>query len=173
MTVQEELVKIIKSGEAHSFDELKPMWDQLEPLSWKSMIGNWRGGTFNGPEAVDPIRWHGKYIASREHVEPMLCRKEDSTIYAWDGFGQAQMRDVEYGGKVSACMIYDKFPSFDYFRTVTDEILLGITEIKGNPLDMFTYLVPFIGKDAVLPMKYSSGSFGNSATAENRECPND
>ena len=151
MTVQEQLVKIIQSGEVCSFDTLKPMWDQLEPLSWKSMIGRWRGGTFNGLGEVDPIKWCGKNIVSREYVEPMLCRKEDGTIYAWDGFGEAQMRNVEYDGKVSACMIYDKFPAFDYFRKVTDGVLLAITEIKGNPLDMFTHLIPVVGKDAAFP----------------------
>lgn len=140
MSAQDKLLNIIKSGEACPADILMSLFEQLEPASAQSMIGTWHGGKFDGGREPDPINWYGKRFVSRTHVEPMLCRKEDGTVYAWDKWGEAQLREVEFGGKVQACLIYDKMPMMDYFRKVTDDLVLGMADIKGRPNDFFFWL---------------------------------
>ena len=151
MTVQEELAKIINSGEACAPDVLRPMWDQLGPVTVEEMIGKWQGGTFNGPDQVDILGWAGKNIKSREDVEPMLCRRVDGSIYFWKGFGPATMAEMKYGDQVSAAMIYDKYAMFDYFRKINNDLIMGITWIKGNLLDTYVHLASMVPKDMPLP----------------------
>jgi hypothetical protein len=113
---------------------------QLQPASAQQMIGTWHGGTFDGGTQPNSINGYGKRFVSRSHVEPMLCRKEDGTIYAWDKWGEAQLREVEFDGKVRACLIYDKLPMMDYFRKVSEEVVLGLGDVKGRPTDFFFWL---------------------------------
>ncbi len=140
MSAEAQLLDMIKSGEACSAEVLMPLFEQLEPASMEFMMGQWHGGKFDGGKDPDPINWYGKRFESTSHVEPMLCRKEDGTVYAWDNWGQAQLREVALGGKVQACLIYDKMPMMDYFRVVSDDIVLGLGDIKGRPLDFFFWL---------------------------------
>ncbi|MDA8142171.1 MAG: DUF4334 domain-containing protein [Desulfobacteraceae bacterium] len=140
MSAQEKLLAIIRSGEACPADILMPLFEQLEPASAESMIGTWHGGKFDGGKEPDPIHWYGKRFVSRTHVEPMLCQKEDGTVYAWDKWGAAQLREVVFGGKVQACLIYDKLPMMDYFRKVTDNLVIGLGDIKGRPTEFFFWL---------------------------------
>lgn len=140
MSVEEKLLAIIRSKEACPAETLMPMFEQLEPAMADGMIGTWHGGKFDGGAEPDPINWYGKRFISRSKVEPMLCRKEDGTVYAWDKWGEAQLREVAFGDKVQACLIYDKLPMMDYFRKVTDDIVIGLGDIKGRPTDFFFWL---------------------------------
>lgn len=140
MSVEETLLKIIRSGEACSAEILMPLFEQLEPAPEEFMIGQWHGGKFDGGADPDTINWYGKRFISRTLVEPMLCRNEEGEIYVWEKFGQAQLREVAFNGKVQACLIYDKMPMMDYFRKVTDDIVLGVGDIKGLPTDFFFWL---------------------------------
>ena len=49
--------------------------------------------------------------------------------------GLAQLREVACRGKTSASLIYDTQPIMDYFRKVTKDIVLGLGDVKGKPLD--------------------------------------
>ncbi len=140
MSAQDQLLAIIKSGEACSADILMPLFEQLEPAPADFMIGTWHGGKFDGGQDPDPINWYGKRFISATQVEPMLCRKEDGTVYAWEKWGEAQLREVAFDGKVQACLIYDKLPMMDYFRKVTDDLVIGLGDIKGRPTDFFFWL---------------------------------
>lgn len=136
----DKVQKIIASGHACGADVLMPLFMQLEPATEEQMLGTWHGGRFDGGATPDPINWYGKRFNSRTDVEPMLCRKEDGTIYAWDKWGPAQLREMVFGGRVQAALIYDTMPMMDYFRKVTDDLVLGLADIKGRPTDFFFWL---------------------------------
>ncbi len=140
MSVETKLLEMIKDKAAYPASTLMPLFEQLEPANADFMIGTWHGGKFDGGKDPDPIHWYGKRFVSSSQVDPMLCRKEDGAVYAWDKWGQAQLREVVYGGKVQACLIYDKQPMMDYFRKVTDDIVIGLADIKGRPMDFFFWL---------------------------------
>jgi len=140
MSAEEKLMEIIKSGKDCPSSTLMPLFEQLEPATADFMIGTWKGGRFDSTQP-DPINWYGKRFVSSSHVEPLLARKaEDNSVYAYDGLGQAQLREIQWGGKVQAALIYDKHPMMDYFRKVTDHIVIGLGDIKGRPTDFFFWL---------------------------------
>jgi hypothetical protein len=136
----DEVLAIIRSGEACPAERLMPLFDELEPISAEEMIGTWHGGLFDGGTGPDPINWYGKKFDSASHVEPLLARAQDGSIYAFDKMGAAQLREVAFHGKVSASLIYDEHPIMDYFRKVTDDIVLGLGDQKGKPTDFFFHL---------------------------------
>lgn len=139
MSAETELLEIIKSGKECPVSTLMPLFNQLQPVSADFMIGSWHGGKFDGGKP-DKINWYGKKFVSREHVEPLIAQKPDGTIYSYDGLGMAQLREVAYEGKVSACLIYDKYAMMDYFRKVTDNIVIGAGEIKGQGIALVFHL---------------------------------
>ena len=140
MSAESDLLGIIKSGAACPAASLMPLFEQLEPVSAEFMIGTWRGGKFDGGGTPDPINWYGKRFVSKSHVEPLLCRAPDGSIYSYDKLGVAQLREVSFNGKVSASLIYDQQPIMDYFRKVTQDIVVGLGDIKGKPTDFFFHL---------------------------------
>lgn len=140
MTAESTLLELIRSKAACPAETLMPLFDQLQPATEKQMIGQWHGGKFDGGKEPNPINWYGKRFVSRAHVDPMLCRKEDGSIYAWPDWGDAQLREMVWNGKVQACLIYDKLPMMDYFRKVTDDLVVGLADIKGRPTDFFFWL---------------------------------
>jgi hypothetical protein len=140
MSVESNLLEIIQSGRACPAATLMPLFEQLEPISAEFMIGSWRGGKFDGGADPDPIKWYGKRFISASHVDPLMCRAEDGSIYSYTKLGLAQLREVAFGGKVSASLIYDSQPIMDYFRKVTKDIVIGLGDIKGRPTDFFFHL---------------------------------
>jgi hypothetical protein len=131
---------MIRSGQAYPAEVLMPLYNQLEGASADFMIGTWKGGKFDGGKEPDPIKWYGKRFVSRSHVEPLLCRRDDGSVYSYENLGVAQLREVVFNGKMCASLIYDKQPIMDYFRKVTDNIVIGLGDIKGRPLDFFFHL---------------------------------
>lgn len=141
MSAEADLLGIIASGQACPATTLLPLYDQLEPVSIEFMFGTWRGGKFDGGKDPDPIQWYGKRFSPPDFAEPLLCRAADGSIYSYDKLGMAQLREIRFRGKVSASLIYDQQPIMDYFRKVSDNVLLGLGDIKGKPTDFFFYLI--------------------------------
>ncbi|MET0342630.1 MAG: DUF4334 domain-containing protein [Polyangiales bacterium] len=140
MSVQADLLGIIKSGNACPASTLMTLYEQLEPISVEQILGTWKGGKFDGGADPDPIKWYGKRFVSRTHAEPLLCHAPDGSIYSYDKLGHAQLREMAFGGKVSAALIYDQQPIMDYFRKVTDDVIIGLGDVKGKPTDFFFHL---------------------------------
>lgn len=140
MNAQTRLLEMIKSGDAFSPDVLMPLYEQLDGASADFMIGTWKGGKFDGGKDPDPIKWYGKRFVSRTHVEPLLCTAPDGSVYSYDNLGVAQLREIVFGGKVCASLIYDKQPIMDYFRKVNDNVVIGLGDVKGKPTDFFFHL---------------------------------
>ena len=140
MSVEADLLGIIKSGQACPANKLMPLYEQLEPVSIEFILGTWKGGLFDGGASPDPIKWYGKRFVSRTHAEPLLCYAPDGSIYSYDKMGLAQLREVAFNGKVTASLIYDSQPIMDYFRKVTSDIIIGLGDVKGKPTDFFFHL---------------------------------
>ncbi len=140
MSAEKELLEMIQSNKAYTPAAVMALYEQLEPAPADFMIGTWYGGKFDGGLEPNPINWCGKRFVDANTVEPMLCRKEDGSVYAWDNWGEAQLREVKWGGKVQATLIYDKHPMMDYFRKVTEDVVIGLGDIKGRPTDFFFWL---------------------------------
>lgn len=137
---QARLVQMIDSGEAYPPAELMPLYEQLDPVSIEFMLGSWKGGKFDGGTEPDPINWYGKRFDSANHAEPLMVRAADGSVQPYTALGAAQLRMMEYGGKVSASLIYDKQPIMDYFRKLDDNRVIGLGDIKGKPTDFFFHL---------------------------------
>ena len=112
MSAETQLLEMIATKAAYPASMLMPLFEQLEPVSAEFMIGTWRGGKFDGGATPDPINWYGKRFVSARHVEPLLCRAADGSIYSYDKLGVAQLREVAFNGKVSASLIYDSSRSW-------------------------------------------------------------
>lgn len=140
MNAQSQILRLIESGEACAPPTLMELYDELEPLSAEEILGTWKGGRFDGGKSPDPINWYGKRFVSATHVEPLLCRAEDGSIYSFEKLGLAQLREMRFRGKVSASLIYDQQPIMDYFRKVTKDVIVGLGDIKGKPTDFFFHL---------------------------------
>jgi len=140
MSAESDLLGIIASGEACPPSVLMPLYRQLEGVRLEFMFGTWRGGKFDGGKEPDPISWYGKRFTSPSHAEPLLCRAPDGSIYSYDKLGLAQLREVSFEGKLSASLIYDQQPIMDYFRKVSDDVVIGLGDIKGKPTDFFFHL---------------------------------
>lgn len=52
----------------------------------------------------------------------------------------ARLRMIEYKGKISAAMIYDRQPIIDYFRKIDDNKVLGMMDYKEMPQPYFFIL---------------------------------
>jgi hypothetical protein len=133
------LKEMIQSGQAYTTEQIMPLYDQLDPVDIEFMLGTWKGGKFDAGKSPDPIRWYGKRFNSANNAEPLLARKPDGTIYSFDKWGMAQLREIKYRGKVSASLIYDNKPIMDYFRKIDDQTLIGLGEMKGT-ITFFFYL---------------------------------
>src|SRR4051812_36983486 len=98
MSVQGDLMGIIKGGHACPATTLLPLYEQLEPISVEQILGTWKGGRFDGGAGPDPIKWYGKRFVSRTHAEPLLCYAEDGSVYSYEKMGLAQLREMSWNG---------------------------------------------------------------------------
>lgn len=133
------------------------LFDRLEPVELKSLIGVWEGKEFHTGHPLDGVlkklNWYGKAFHDAENVDPLLFKGVKGNIFAVDPVplmdtrklikaagGKARMRMMEYRGKVSGTMIYDNLPIHDHFRKVNDKLLLGVMDWKGKKQAYFFVL---------------------------------
>lgn len=134
-----QIEEMIASGEAYLTQNIMEKFEELESIDIEFLLGTWKGGKFDGGKSPDPIKWYGKRFDSRDQVEPLLVYGEDGSIQVFDKLGAASMRNIEFKGKVSASLIYDKQPIMDYFRKVNDDVVIGYGEVKGMPEKNFFF----------------------------------
>ncbi len=53
---------------------------------------------------------------------------------------KARLRMQEYRGRMTACMLYDDRPIIDAFVKIDDDRVLGVMDMKGNPVPYFFIL---------------------------------
>ncbi len=142
-----ELRTLIDRGSAVDNTRLLALYDQLPPVDIDFLLGQWRGGKFDGGTEPDPINWYGKRFDSRDHAEPLLARAKDGSIYAFDKLGAARLRMVHFRGALTASLIYDRQPIMDYFRKVDENTVIGVGEVKGQA----DYLIFHLQRDVAEP----------------------
>lgn len=121
-------------------EELVPHFDRLDPVDPASMIGTWKGGKFDGGKP-DPIDWWGKQVQSLDEALGFLCERADGTIYSWEFLGRASIDEVEFHGVSSAALVYDNGFMTDYFRRVSDDVVVGYSPVGyGDYEDLFFHL---------------------------------
>lgn len=117
----------------------------------------WYGKEFIDPEHVHPLLFRvGNRIRS---VRPLHLGMELALSLPYARFGwllvpatrlsnpllatthsHARLRMVQYRGKTSATMIYDRLPINDVFRRIDDDTLLGLMDYKGMAYPFFFVL---------------------------------
>jgi aryl-alcohol dehydrogenase len=145
MGIEQQLLEVVKSGGELDNETLERYFDKLEPVDADFLIGSWKGGVFEHSsddyKMMDQMRWYGKRFVSRDHVEPLLCRREDGSVYSFEEMGLATIREIAFRGRTSAAMVYDQLPIIDNFRRVSDDVMLGYMDKKGGTSDLYFSLV--------------------------------
>ncbi|MFC5252904.1 DUF4334 domain-containing protein [Streptomyces nigrescens] len=158
MSIEQEVLDVIASGGQCDNAKLAELFDRLEPVDTALLLGTWQGGGFEhtseNAALLTKMRWYGKRFVDADHVEPLLCRDEDGTVFSYEEMGLATLHEVIYRGKQSTAMVYDQLPIIDHFRRLTDNVLLCVMDKKESPTDFFFHLtrVP-----ASLPQPSSDG----------------
>ncbi len=133
------------------------LYDELDAVELKDMIGVWRGFELHTGHpmegALENLHWYGKAFQSVDQVDPLLFYKRNGHIFAADpgrifdkmkivpsSGGEARLRMVEHRGRITATMLYDHLPIMDHFRRVGPDILMGYMDMKGNTEPYFFYL---------------------------------
>lgn len=124
--------------------ELIAFFDNLDTVPLDDLWGNWEGGLLPtghpGEIQLTGLNWAGKRFVSPNEVYPIMVFDEEGNVSASDLLGQACVREVNYRGKVSATMIYDNHPTYDYFRRVDANTIMGIMDRKEDTQLLFFYL---------------------------------
>lgn len=143
--LESTLNELVSSKKINQIDDLYQYFDSLEPVEAQFMIGRWTGDVILsghvGEKMLGSMSWAGKNFVSADEVYPILVKAPDGSISASDVLGQASLREVLYRGKLTATMVYDSQPTFDYFRKINSDTVMGIMDHKGDLKPLFFYLV--------------------------------
>ncbi|MFD5395138.1 DUF4334 domain-containing protein [Streptomyces sp. NPDC127097] len=144
MTIEQEVLDVIASGGQCDNAKLAELFDRLDPVDTDLLLGTWQGGGFEhtseNAALLTKMRWYGKRFVDADHVEPLLCRDENGTVFSYEEMGLATLREVVHRGKQSTAMVYDQLPIIDHFRRLTDNALLCVMDKKDSPTDFFFHL---------------------------------
>ena len=119
------------------------------PLDGLLEAYGWYGKEFLGREAVHPLLFRGRGGRPRP-VDPAwiplsLLRDLPAVARLWPvrtAFGRfrpvlytnqpkARLRTLEHRGVTTAAMIYDALPIIDVFRRLSDDVRLGLMDLRG------------------------------------------
>lgn len=118
-------------------EELDRLWATLPPARLDDLWGSWRGSELPTGHLLSRVLrktgWVGKRFVSALDVQPLVCRRDDGSLYSNVelGKGEASVWMIEFRGEVTATMVYDSTPTFDHFKRVDDNTLLGIMNGKN------------------------------------------
>ena len=119
-------------------------FDGLEPIPIEFMIGDWDGGVLvsghEGEQQMSLVHWVGKTFRSRDDVDPIITLEPGKERQPSPMMGKATLRMVEFRGRSTATMIYDKHPIFDHFRKIDEDLVMGVMDRKGDAALLFFYL---------------------------------
>ncbi len=133
----------VHSGRIQRAD-LDAFFADLDPVSIDCMIGSWKGGVFAVGSSLEVllkdfglIKWHGKRFDSADRVQALVGKVLGFKMRF--PLGTAVLRRVEFRGKVSAAMIYNRRPIIDHFRQIDDNTVMGIMDQRGK-IEIYFYL---------------------------------
>ena len=156
MEPQAEVAAILEEGKADLHTACK-LFDSLETVDLEFLLGTWKGRDFHTGHPLDgllkKLKWYGKAFHDADNVDPLLFEITKGKVIAIDPVpfmtkqklteatgGEARMRMVEFRGKASATIIYDHLPIHDHLRKVTDNLLFGMMDLKGDTQPFFFLL---------------------------------
>ncbi|NVB42591.1 DUF4334 domain-containing protein [Pseudenhygromyxa sp. WMMC2535] len=144
MSAEIRLQTFIDAGGDQSPAALLEYYDTLDPIGLPFMFGAWEGGVLatghEGERRMRLIRWVGKTFHSVDEVDPIISRNAQGGREVNPVLGDACLRMIEFRGVVSATMVYDKHPLFDYFRKISEDLVMGVMDHKGQNPPLFFYL---------------------------------
>ncbi len=144
MSSEARFRQLVDSTSKVAIEDLHAFFDSLEAIDPSFMLGAWEGGVFNtghpGEQQLEALRWAGKTFHSENDVDPIISRTAEGTREANPIMGKATLRSVRHRGVVTATMVYDQHPVFDHFRKITDGLVLGVMDRKGDAFPLFFYL---------------------------------
>jgi Zn-dependent alcohol dehydrogenase len=144
MNLADRFQDIIDSDRATTLDELDELYDGAEAVEIHDVLGEWAGGIFGLGHPVEAqlqtIRWAGKSFAGPDDVAPIVCFDAAGERFVNHTFGGASLKMTDYRGAATAEMVYDDLPMADHFRRVSDTILIGAMEAKGQKRPGYFYL---------------------------------
>lgn len=124
--------------------EALALFDALEPVAVEEMLGDWEGGVVltghPGEAQLGGLRWAGKAFHGPDEVDPMVCLDDDGRRAPNPIMGGAVLRRVEFRGVSTATMVYDRHPTFDHFRRVDADTVLGVMDRKGEEAPLVFFL---------------------------------
>lgn len=131
----------IEASEPTEPKVLLDYFDSLAEISCDSLWGKWNGSILPsghpGEKQLAGLNWVGKEFITENKVHPILVSGAIGEVEVSDMLGQACVRDVRYRGKVSAAMIYDTHPTYDYFRAIEPDLILGVMDRKDDNASLF------------------------------------
>jgi hypothetical protein len=143
---------LLDSKERVRIEQLFELLDELAAVDPANMLGDWEGGVFNtghaGEQQLGKLGWVGKCFRGHNDVDPIVSRDATGKRKANPVLGQACLRAVLYRGVVTATMVYDQHPIFDHFRRITDDLVLGVMDRKGEEMPLFFWLRRLPGVEA-------------------------
>jgi hypothetical protein len=138
------LRQLVDTGSEVSVERLLVLYDALEAIDTAFMLGDWEGGAFRtghpGEAPLVALGWVGKSFHGENDVEPIIVRDEQGRRVASPVMGKATLRMVSYRGVTTATMIYDRHPIFDHFRTLGDDLVVGVMDRKGDAAPLCFWL---------------------------------
>ena len=144
MKAEARFQELLGSTSKVSIEALYELFDGLEAIDTPFMLGEWEGGVFNtghpGEQQLEGLRWVGKTFHGENDVDPIVSRTAEGRREANPVLGKATLRFVRYRGVSTATMVYDQHPVFDHFRKITDGLVLGVMDRKGETFPLFFYL---------------------------------
>lgn len=144
MSSEARFRQFVESTSKVALEDLYAFFDNLEAVDTSFMLGAWEGGVFNtghpGEQQLAVLSWAGKTFHSDNDVDPIISRTAEGKREANPILGKATLRSVRYRGVVTATMVYDQHPVFDHFRKITDSLVLGVMDRKGDAFPLFFYL---------------------------------
>lgn len=144
MSPEARFQQFVDSTREVAIDDLYAFFDSLEAIDTSFMLGEWDGGVFNtghpGERQLGALRWAGKTFHGENDVDPIISRTAAGAREANPIMGKATLRSVRHRDVVTATMVYDQHPVFDHFRKITDDLVLGVMDRKGDTMPLFFYL---------------------------------
>ncbi|WP_078084948.1 DUF4334 domain-containing protein [Microbulbifer mangrovi] len=133
----------LKDGNPEDY-QLFAFFDSLPAMPAVRMLGDWTGGILSQNHPVDKqlhaMAWNGKRFSSADDVNPIISLDKSGKRVVNDVLGTASLREVVFRGVATATMIYDKSPVFDHFRKVSEDLVVGIMDQKGDGRPLVFYL---------------------------------
>ena len=133
----------LKDGNPEDY-QLFAFFDSLPAMPAVRMLGDWTGGILSQDHPVEQqlhaMAWNGKRFSSANDVNPIISLDKSGARVVNDVMGTASLREVVFRGVATATMIYDKNPVFDHFRKVSDDLVVGVMDQKGNDRPLVFFL---------------------------------